>query len=240
MVTQKRGLVNGVVPVLQPVAVRAIHPGGTAQGVVGIDAAPAIGEIPVAPQLPGGVVDPLALLDAAIRLAGQPVHGVVAVVHREAVAVLRGGQIAVIVLVGISDQGPAPGGGLQGVAEGIVGEGIRGGGSCDPREVAPAAIGVAHGGRGAAGGAVVRGHLLQPVVIGVVGVFGHAAVGRLHRAQGTGCGIIRILGRIAPVVHRAGDVVAVAGVLRVVGCFYCFVPGNQFAIFCSKCKDLIA
>lgn len=28
MVTQKRGLVNGVVPVLQPVAVRAIHPGG--------------------------------------------------------------------------------------------------------------------------------------------------------------------------------------------------------------------
>lgn len=210
MVTQKRGLVNGVVPVLQPVAVRAIYPGGTAQGVVGVDVAAAVGEVPVTPQLPGGVVDPLALLDAAIRLAGQPIHGVVAVVHREAVAVLRGGQIAVIVLVGISDQGPAPGGGLQGVAEGVVGEGIRGGGSCDPREVAPAAIGVAHGGRGAAGGAVVRGHLLQPVVIGVVGVFGHAAVGRLHRAQGTGCGIIRILGRIAPVVHRAGDVVAVA------------------------------
>lgn len=210
MVAQKRGLVHGVVPVLQPVAVRAIYPGGTAQGVVGVDVAPAVGEVPVTPQLPGGVVDPLALLDAAIRLAGQPVHGVVAVVHHEAVAVLRGGQIAVIVLVGISDQGPAPGGGLQGVAEGVVGEGIRGGGSCDPREVAPAAIGVAHGGRGAAGGAVVRGHLLQLVIIGVVGVFGHAAVGRLHRAQGTGCGIIRILGRIAPVVHRAGDVVAVA------------------------------
>lgn len=113
-------------------------------------------------------------------------------------------------LLSWSDQGPAPGGGLQGVAEGVVGEGIRGGGSGDPREVAPAAIGVAHGGRGAAGGAVVRGHLLQLVIIGVVGVFGHAAVGRLHRAQGTGCGIIRILGRIAPVVHRAGDVVAVA------------------------------
>ena len=32
------------------------------------------------------------------------------------------------------------------------------------------AIGVAHGGRGAAGGAVVRGHLLQLVIIGVVGV----------------------------------------------------------------------
>ena len=30
VVAQKRGLVNGVVPVLQPVAVRAIHPGGTA------------------------------------------------------------------------------------------------------------------------------------------------------------------------------------------------------------------
>ena len=138
MVAQKRGLVNGVVPVLQPVAVRAIHPGGTAQGVVGIDVAPVIGEIPVTPQLPGGVVDPLALLDAAIRLAGQPVQGVVAVVHREAVAVLRGGQIAVIVLVGIGDQSPAPGGGLQGVAEGVVGEGIRGGGGGDPREVAPA------------------------------------------------------------------------------------------------------
>ena len=120
VVAQKRGLVNGVVPVLQPVAVRAIHPGGTAQGIVGIDVAPVIGEIPVTPQLPGGVVDPLALLDIAIRLAGQPVHGVVAVVHREAVAVLRGGQIAVIVLVGIGDQGPAPGGGLQGVAEGVV------------------------------------------------------------------------------------------------------------------------
>lgn len=114
VVAQKRGLIHSVVPVLQPVAVRAIHPGGTAQGIVGIDVAAAIGEIPVAPQLPGGVVDPLALLDIAIRLAGQPVHGVVAVVHREAVAVLRGGQIAVIVLVGISDQGPAPGGGLQG------------------------------------------------------------------------------------------------------------------------------
>lgn len=210
MVAQKRGLINGVVPVLQPVAVRAIHTGGTAQGVVGIDVAPAVGEVPVTPQLPGGVVDPLALLDIAIRLAGQPIHGVVAVVHREAVAVLRGGQIAVIVLVGISDQSPAPGGGLQGVAEGVVGEGISGGGGGDFREIAPAAIGVAHGGRGAAGGAVVRGHLLQPVVIGVVGVFGHAAVGRLHRAQGTGCGIIRILGRIAPVVYRAGDVVAVA------------------------------
>ena len=138
VVAQKRGLVHGVVPVLQPVAVRAIHPGGAAQGVVGVDVAPVIGEIPVTPQLPGGVVDPLALLDAAIRLAGQPVQGVVAVVHREAVAVLRGGQIAVIVLVGIGDQGPAPGGGLQGVAEGIVGEGISGGGGGDPREVPPA------------------------------------------------------------------------------------------------------
>ena len=98
MVAQKRGLIHSVVPVLQPVAVRAVHPGGTAQGVVGIDVASAVGEVPVTPQLPGGVVDPLALLDAAIRLAGQPVHGVVAVVHREAVAVLRGGQIAVIVL----------------------------------------------------------------------------------------------------------------------------------------------
>lgn len=55
MVTQKRGLVNGVVPVLQPVAVRAIYPGGTAQGVVGVDVAAAVGEVPVTPQLPGGV-----------------------------------------------------------------------------------------------------------------------------------------------------------------------------------------
>ena len=55
MVAQKRGLVHGVVPVLQPVAVRAIHPGGTAQGVVGVDVAPAVGKVPVTPQLPGGV-----------------------------------------------------------------------------------------------------------------------------------------------------------------------------------------
>ena len=56
MVTQKRGLVHGVVPVLQPVAVRAVHPGGTAQGVVGIDVAPAVGEVPVTPQLPGVIL----------------------------------------------------------------------------------------------------------------------------------------------------------------------------------------
>ena len=52
MVAQKRGLVHGVVPVLKPVAGRAVHPGGAAQGVVGVDVAPAVGEVPVTPQLP--------------------------------------------------------------------------------------------------------------------------------------------------------------------------------------------
>lgn len=55
MIAQKRGLVNGVVPVLQPVAIPAVHPGGTAQGIVGVDVALAVGEVPVTPQLPGGV-----------------------------------------------------------------------------------------------------------------------------------------------------------------------------------------
>ena len=56
VVAQKRGLIHSVVPVLQPVAVRAIHPGGTAQGVVGVDVAPAVGEVPVTPQLPGVIL----------------------------------------------------------------------------------------------------------------------------------------------------------------------------------------
>ena len=213
-------------------AVQVIQPG------LGIVIVPPVAEgVFVAHGVAGGVVDPLALLDAAIRLAGQPVHGVVAVVHREAVAVLRGGQIAVIVLVGISDQGPAPGGGLQGVAEGVVGEGIRGGGGGDPREVAPAAISVAHGGRGAAGGAVVRGHLLQPVVIGVVGVFRHASGGALHRAEGPLGGVVRVLGVVAPVVHALGDEAALAVVLRVLlDVLLAAWRQNANVILCAYCQ----
>ena len=198
-------MVNGVVPVLQPIAVRAVRPSEAAQGIVGIGIVPIAYKVPVAAQLPGGVVGPLGLFLPVIGLARQPVQVVVLVSDLQPVAVLRPGKVPVVLLVGVLHQGLAPGSGLQWIAEGIVGEGVFGGGGGDAGQIL-LAVGIAHGGRGAAvGGAVVGRHLLQPVAVCVIGVLRHASGGALHQAEGPLGGIVRVLGVVAPVVHALGD-----------------------------------
>ena len=120
MIAEFGGLVNGVVPVLQPIAVRAVRPSEAAQGIVGIGIVPIAYKVPVAAQLPGGVVGPLGLLLPVIGLARQPIQVVVLVSDLQPVAVLRPGKVPVVLLVGVLHQGLAPGGGLQWIAESVV------------------------------------------------------------------------------------------------------------------------